>query len=87
MEGQLQRPLGGGGWWSESVREETPTEHTDSDTHTQRERNTHRTHPRESVRGCERALAKGNAKQVKVKGQRPDAKGHCQRTVAAVRAR
>ena len=69
------------------MREETPTEHTDSDTHTQRERNTHRTHPMESVRGCERALAKGNATKVKVKGQRPDAKGHCQRTVAAVRAR
>ena len=45
-------------------------------THTRREReNTHRTHPRESVRGCEGALAKGNATKVKVKGQRPDVEG------------
>ena len=58
-----QRQVGGGGCWSEGVREEATTEHTDSDTHTQRERNTRRTHPSESVRGCEGAFAKGNVQR------------------------
>jgi hypothetical protein len=50
------------------VSEGATTEHTDSDTRTQRERNTHRTHTRGCVWECQRPDVRGQI----IPGQRAD---------------
>ena len=60
------------------MSEGATTELTDSDTRTQRERNTHRTHTRGCVWECQRPDVRGQI----IPGQRADSWDRCQRAVA-----